>query len=443
MIKSLLPPLLLLQALSPAGANCAWEKIRSSEAPLAVVSASTGAYDLSYTVGDNCASAGLLVSAPSSLWSGYLSLVPAEVINPGLTALTSTSSVLSDGGLWGMTPGETLDLVFGGEIAEELSDHGVTVTQVYDNAGNAVNSTWTVTVGYSGSKLVVSPQDSWPKGGVFAVSFSSSLADVSGSPLAAASTVYFSVIMDHLADNTAAAFSDRAARVRIPANAYAQDFFVALSTDASRPGIRQANTRLAALPGSPEFVRTLSVTPYDSAGNNIQPNAACVITLPYADADGDGLVDGSLARLKTSSLAVWRLDETKGLWVKQTGASIDSAARTVSQPVPHFSDYALLAVPDADLTPVYAYPVPFRPGAKDAARYGSWTDLITFTNLPAYGKIRIYTVTGALVRELEAAPPSMKWDLKNSSGQTVASGVYLWEVTSGSSRKTGKLVVIK
>lgn len=139
MIKSPLPLLLLILALLPAGADCGWEKIRSSDAPLAVVSASTGAYDLSYTVGDNCASAGLLVSAPSSLWSGYLSLVPADVVSPGLAALASTSSVLSDGGLWGMTQGEKLDLVFGGEIAEELSDHGVKVTQVYDNAGNAVN----------------------------------------------------------------------------------------------------------------------------------------------------------------------------------------------------------------------------------------------------------------------------------------------------------------
>lgn len=443
MIKSPLPMLLLLLALFPSGASCAWEKIRSSDAPLAVVSASTGAYDLAYTVGDNCASGSLLVSAPSSLWSGYLSLVPAEVVSPGLSALSSTSSVLADGGLWGMTPGETLDLTFGGEIAQEISDHGVTVTQVYDNAGNAVNSTWTVTVGYSGSKLVVSPQDSWPKGGVFAVSFSSAIADASGSPLAPASTVYFSVIMDHQADNTAAAFSDRGASVRIPANAYPQDFFVTISTDAARPEVRQANSRLAALPGSPEFVRTLSVTPYDAAGNTIQPNSACVVTLPYPDADGDGRLDGTVSRLSASSLAVWRLDEAKGLWVRQAGALVDSAARTVSQSVSHFSDYALLAVPDADLSPVYAYPVPFRPGAGDAARYGSWADLITFTNLPAYGKIRIYTVSGALVRELQAAPPSMKWDLKNSAGQAVASGVYLWEVTSGSSRKTGKLVVIK
>lgn len=80
--------------------------------------------------------------------------------------------------------------------------------------------------------------------------------------------------------------------MRIPANAYPQDYFVALSTDAARPEIREANTRLAALPGSPEFLRTLSVTPYDAAGNRLQPNSACVVTLPYADADGDGLPPG-------------------------------------------------------------------------------------------------------------------------------------------------------
>lgn len=99
MIKSPLPLLLLLLPILPVRANCAWERLRSSDAPLAVVSASTGAYDLSYTVGDNCASGSLLVAAPSSLWSGYLSLVLADVVSPGLAAIASTSSVLSDGGL--------------------------------------------------------------------------------------------------------------------------------------------------------------------------------------------------------------------------------------------------------------------------------------------------------------------------------------------------------
>lgn len=430
-------------ALLPAPGSCAWEKIRSSEAPLAVTYSSAGVYEISYTVGDNCASPGELSAAPSSVWSGYLSLVPADVVNQGLAGFASTSSLALDGALVGLTPGESVDLVFGAELSQGFSSPGVNVTQVYDNTASEVNSTWTVTVAYSGQKLVITPSDSWRKGSVFSVYFSSSIVDINGSPVSPAATVYFSVMMDYAADNTAASFSDRRVRVSIPANAYAQDFYVTLSTDATRSAVTEANGRLASLPGSPEFLNTVNVRPYDAAGNLVQPNAACVVTLPYPDADGDGLVDGTLTRMKVSNLSVWHLDEARGLWTRQAGATLDAAARQVSQPVTHFSNYALMALGDTDVGPVYAYPVPFRPGAGDAARYGSWADLITFTNLPAYGKIRIYTVSGALVRELAVAPPSMKWDLKNSGGQTVASGVYLWEVTSGKNRKTGKLVVIK
>lgn len=432
-------------ALLPAPGCCAWEKIRDSGAPLAVVRASTGTYEISYTVGDDCASSGELANLPSSVWSGYLSLVPAEVVNSGLAGFVSTAAILSEGTLLGMTPGENIDLVFGDELAPALSNPAVTVTQLYDNTGAVLNSTftWLVNVNYSGQKLVVAPAVSWPKGSVFSVAFSSSILDINGSPVSPAATVYFSVIMDYLADNTATAAADRRVRVSIPANAYAQDYYVKLSTDASLPAVTAANERMRGQPGAPEFVNTVSVKPYDSAGNLVQPNAACVVTLPYPDADGDGVLDGSPSRQKVAGLSVWHLNEASGLWEKRSGGTIDAAARTVSQSVAHFSNYALLAVSDADLSPVYAYPVPFRPGGGDAARYGTWAQGITFTNLPAYGRIRIYTVAGALVRELAVTPPSVSWDVRNSAGQTVASGVYLWELTADKARKTGKLVVIK
>ncbi|MDA8132927.1 MAG: T9SS type A sorting domain-containing protein [Elusimicrobia bacterium] len=437
----LLPLIAWLAAPSPA--SCGWDKIRYSEAPLAVVRASTGTFEVSYTVGDACASPAMLEADPSSVWSGYLSLAPADALNQGLASYSSTSSVRSDGALWGMTPGAGLELAFSDEISPEVSDPQVSATQLYDNAGAVSNSSWPVTLAYSGQKLIVMPSGSWPKGSVFSVTFSSAIVDINGSPLSSAATVYFSVIMDHTADNVAAAFSDRRVRVAIPANAYAQDFFVSMSTDPGTQAVRDANGRLDSLPGSPRFVNTVGVTPYDLAGSTVQPNSACVITLPYPDSDNDGLIDGSAGRLRASSLSVWRLEEGSGVWERQGGASIDTAGHTVSQRVTHFSNYALMALPDTEVGYVYASPVPFRPGAGDTARYGSWADGITFRGLPSEGKIRIYTVSGVLVRQLEVAPPTVNWDVKNSDGQRVASGVYIWEVTSGRNRKTGKLVVIK
>ncbi len=437
-----IPVVLVCALASPQAGLCAWESIRHSDAPLAVVSVTTGAYELAYTVGEPCASQDELSDGSFGLWSGYLSLVPAEVVSRGLASLTSTAAVPMDGGLWGMTQGENLDLNFYDELAPDLPAAAVSVTRLYDNTGALSSVSWPVALSVSGQKLVIVPSASWPKGSVFAVYFSTSLVDINGSPLAEPTTVYFSVIMDHQADNTVAAFSDRRIRVDIPANAYSQDFFVALSTDASAGPVAEANRRLPSMPGSPQLVSKVSISPYDASGNPAQPASACLVTLPYPDADGDGVLDGT-ARLKASSLSVWRLDETAGLWSRETGSYIDTAARTVSHPVPHFSSYALLAAVNTDLSPVYVSPVPFRPNAGDPDRYGNWTDLIKFRNLPASGRIRIYTITGALVRELPVSGAVTQWDARNSAGQVVASGVYLWEVVSGPDRKTGKLIVIK
>lgn len=441
MLKKALFSLTLL--LLPAAARCDWERVRSSDAPLAVVYASTGEYEVAYTVGENCASPYELVYSTNTAWSGYLSLIPSSSLNQGFYGFDSTSGVKMEGALWGAPPDDSVKLLFSTDISTSLSSPGISVTRVRDNSGNAVSDSYAVATAYSGQRLVILPSAAWPKGSVFAVYYSSAIVDINGTPLAPESTVYFSVIMDHTADNTASAIGDRKVQVRIPANAYAEDFFVTLSTDAERPEIKAANAKLASLPASPEFLNTVSIKPYDAAGNAVQPSSACVVTLPYPDASGDGVVDGSLTRMKASNLAMWLRDEARGLWVKQTGASLDTSARTVSLTVPHFSDYALMGLPDTDLSTVYAYPVPFRPNAGDAARYGSWTDLITFTNLPAYGTIKIYTISGQLVRQLDVTPPTLKWDVKNSDGAQVASGVYIWEITTGSSRKTGKLVVIK
>lgn len=429
--------------LLPAQGRCDWERLRSSDAPLAVVYASTGPYEVAYTVGDNCASPYTLTYSSYSVRSGYLSLIPSSLPGSGFFGFASTSGVSMEGTLWGAPPGDDIKLLFSTEISSTLSSPGVSVTRVMDNSGNSTSDSWPVTVTYSGQRLVIVPSAAWPKGSVFSVYYSSSIVDINGTPVSNGATVYFSVLMDHKTDNTAAAITDRRVRVLIPANAYGEDFFLSISTDSGTPEIKAANLKLAASPGSPQFLNSVTVSPYDANGSTAQPVSVCVVTLPYPDSNGDGILDGAGARLRASDLAVWLLDGNRKLWVKQTGASLDTASRSLSLPVSHFSNYALMALPDMNLDPVFAYPVPFRPNAGAPARYGSWTDLITFTNLPASGHLKIYTVSGELVRDMAVSAPTLKWDVKNSAGQVVASGVYIWEVTAGGNRKTGKLVVIK
>jgi hypothetical protein len=87
----------------------------------------------------------------------------------------------------------------------------------------------------------------------------------------------------------------------------------------------------------------------------------------------------------------------------------------------------------------YAYPVPYV--EKDQP-----TKKIYFKDLPLDGSIKIYTIDGDLVKEIEFEnyPSEIPfWNVTNTAGKTVASGVYLFEVESGDESSVGKLVVIR
>ncbi|MBI2119002.1 MAG: Ig-like domain-containing protein [Elusimicrobia bacterium] len=168
-------------------------------------------------------------------------------------------------------------------------------------------------------------------------------------------------------------------------------------------------------------------------------NKPVTIKMPYADADNDGFIDETSPKVRAKTLEAYYLDETNNVWQKVPSSTIDTSAKRVTFKVNHFSAYALLGAPDNDVSGVYAYPVPFKPG--------NGHKNITFTNLPSDGKIRIFTAAGELVRDISFSATSgestLNWNVKNSDGEDCASDVYLYVVESGSKKKTGKLVVIR
>lgn len=91
----------------------------------------------------------------------------------------------------------------------------------------------------------------------------------------------------------------------------------------------------------------------------------------------------------------------------------------------------------ADLSSAHCYPVPFRPEAGHTK--------ITFTGLTQSASIRVYTLSGRLVRSLEkaGAGDTLDWDVRNSAGENLASGVYIFVVKSPSQTASGKLMVIR
>ncbi len=90
-----------------------------------------------------------------------------------------------------------------------------------------------------------------------------------------------------------------------------------------------------------------------------------------------------------------------------------------------------------NLSSVRAYPNPWRSN-RDA------NIDITFDQLPSGSTIKIYDLSGHWVRTLVAAGTSASWDRRNDGGDGVASGLYLYLITSSQGEKTrGKLTIIK
>lgn len=91
------------------------------------------------------------------------------------------------------------------------------------------------------------------------------------------------------------------------------------------------------------------------------------------------------------------------------------------------------------LDQAYVYPNPFR--GKGAAGTGG----VFFAALPNEATIRIFSIHGALLKTIDHNGPTghAEWDLRTSSGDKVASGIYLYTIESSGDKVTGKIAVAR
>ena len=172
--------------------------------------------------------------------------------------------------------------------------------------------------------------------------------------------------------------------------------------------------------------------------------SAVTLRIPYPDADNDGTVDGLSPAVKAGSLSLYTVNEALQAWEPVSGAVVDTANKVVVAAVGHLSVFALFGPPaSADLAAVKVFPNPWRPGS------GGSFDApgVTFRNLTESATIKIFTVTGALVRRLEKTPADGNeklWDGNDGNGRKAASGVFLYLVTGpGGQKRTGRVAIIR
>lgn len=100
----------------------------------------------------------------------------------------------------------------------------------------------------------------------------------------------------------------------------------------------------------------------------------------------------------------------------------------------------IVTLVSADFSALRVFPQPWRSDRHSGVP-------LRIDGLPLGSTVKIFTVSGRFVRELlpSTIPTEVAWDLKNDSGDRVASGIYMYLITvNGSSDKaTGKLVIIQ
>ncbi len=108
---------------------------------------------------------------------------------------------------------------------------------------------------------------------------------------------------------------------------------------------------------------------------------------------------------------------------------------------------------------VMVYPNPYRIDGgyaasgyenRDRTKSSERTRVVNFANLPNVCTIRIYSIDGDLIKEIEHYHPEggpgsqhETWDVISRNTQSVVTGLYLWQVESEMGEQIGKLVIMK
>jgi len=242
--------------------------------------------------------------------------------------------------------------------------------------------------------------------------------------------------------------------VELPPHAAAVDGYILISTNAGTAPVGASPGDLSSAAGKllpnmlvPGYLTEIYF--YDLFGNKLTGNfsAPVKIYFTYPDANNDDLIDGTTPPVGVSALKIMNLDTTDIAWDQLDNSVLDKTSKTVYAYINHFSFYALgnLVSAVGALTDVYAYPNPYKPGTGGAFDRSVFGDGIVFQSLPAKAKIRIYDLSGGLVAKLEDADGDGRclWNVKNEQGGRVASGVYIYLVTSGGGVKSGKISIIR
>jgi hypothetical protein len=459
-----------LHAVAASGGDYTLTKCLAGESGVNQVSSAD--YGTPYTLGEDAAGVDMQ-STDYDLVTGYFSGYPSGTVGPFslLSSNVGTTKILQDGVQVGVPVNATVQLTFSSPLDPTTIAGGIQVMMVMDHLGQPqdviVLSSYTYDA--AGSTVVFSPQGAWPGNTLLDVIVNSQLQSIDGFALAQEAHVRFITVLDPAQENVvlhpipipglaqaSAVGSAPSLNLDIPTGSLSSYAYVLVSQDPihsplqANPSVIQTATQKAQNSGG-AYQTPLALEEIAAYNQQGQPmSLAKAISFSITSSGSQGFTGGTTVPINPQTLSLWTLDSAHSLWVKMPDSRPDGAG--VAGSVTQFSVYALMGSAATDASNTYVFPLPWRPHGPNSGdgpgQTGTDSGGITFSNLPSECSIKIYTVTGGLVRNLHhsdlAGPVGQeKWDGNTSSGEHAASGVYLWRVESSADGKNGKLMLIR
>jgi hypothetical protein len=409
----------------------------------------------------------------SGYFSGYAS--GATGTFQLLGGVVGSTQIYENGFQVGVPLNAPVQLLFSNPVAPSSVPGGIQVVSIMDHMGQAENNLalWTSSYTVAGTTVTIYPQGAWQGNSIYDISGTPSLRSVDGFALSASPHVQFLTLMDPNQENIvlnplplsngvigAAATSAPTLTLDIPQNALNNYAYVLVSQDPVHsplqvnPATLTAATQKAQISGGP-YQTPLAyqeIVAYNQTGQAVSLSKGATLSITYSGTSG--LLSGTNVPIRADTLSLWALDSVHALWVKMPDSRLSGSG--VAGGMSQFSVYALMGSAATDTSDVFVFPNPWRPHGPNAGTGPGQTGSdsggpgsgITFSNIPSECTIKIYTLSGELVRQIHhsdlVGPPGQEnWDGNTSGGTHAASGVYLWRVESSTDGKNGKLMIIR
>jgi uncharacterized protein DUF11 len=185
--------------------------------------------------------------------------------------------------------------------------------------------------------------------------------------------------------------------------------------------------------GTPTFTATSTLTNTPTATPTFTVSATSTISVTNTPT-------GTVSATPTVTLS-GTITETGTITVTATPSGTTSATPVVSAtstPVPPTVTYTVTPTATSTVTPtqtpipggdIMVFPNPFNPNT-------AYEGVLKFDYVPAEAEVKIFTITGELIRTYTGDGLRVTWDGKNEAGEDVVSGVYLYIVDPTEGDKT-------